>query len=526
MRDVSKFRLRTNNKFINKLMFSRVIIIGLLVLIQMAFYVFLCFKIIQPYSKYILAGSIGLSLCFLIYLVNSSGKNEFKLAWMIPVLIFPLFGIILYFMAHKNIGGRALGKRVENVKNESKAFVEKLPEEKLALEEYPKIKDISYYLKKEGNFPPYSQNRTKYYASGEAVLPVMLEELKKAKEFIFMDYFIIDIGEMWSQILEILKEKAQQGVKVRLLYDGFGCNRLATKSYLRHLSSFGIEAKIFMPLVPFFDTGLNSRDHHKIMVIDGRICFTGGINLTDEYVNIENSRFKYWKDTAISMEGSGVRSFTMIYLQTWYSQNKKAAGFKEDCKKYMDIEYKAYKEKGAIIPYADDAFNDIDLAEDVYGYIVQKSHKYVHIMSPYLVLDNTMMNSLVFAARRGVEVSIIVPGHYDHFVTYCVGHGFAKNCIKNGIHIYAYMPGFIHAKVFVSDDKRGTVGSVNLDYRSFYHHFECGTYLYHTDSVADLEKDFQNTLKDCKEITMDVYKKLSKFRKFVGCICRVFAPLL
>jgi len=524
--DSIKVKLRTDNKVVHKLVYSRLLIIGILVLIQMAFYVYLCFKINTNTTKYFLGGNIALSVGFIVYLVNSSGKNEFKLVWMLPVLIFPLFGIVLYFISHRNIGNYALSKRIRKVKSQSQKFMENLPEEEKALESYPKISDISYYIKKGEGFPAYSENRTKYYASGEAMLPDMIKELKSAKEFIFMDYFIVGIGSFWDQILEALKEKASQGVKVRILYDGFGSLSLSTKSYLDYLKSMGIEARVFMPLVPFFDTALNSRDHHKILVVDGRICFTGGINLTDEYVNLQNDRFDYWKDTAISIEGSGVRSFTRMFLEMWYSQQKKCPEYEKECETYLNREYATYENKGAIIPYSDDVYNDIDLAENVYNYIISKSHHYVHIMSPYLIVDNTLVNALIFAAQRGIEVSIIVPGHYDHFVTYCVGHRFAKLLIQNGIHIYAYMPGFIHAKVFVSDDNRGTVGSINLDYRSLYHHFECGTYLYKTDSILDLEKDFEATKAQCEEITMEKYKTLSKFRRFVGWIFKIFAPIL
>lgn len=499
---------------------------ALLVLIQIAFYVYLCVRI-TPLTKYLLGGSVGLSVGFIVYLVNSSGKNEFKLTWLLPVLVFPVFGIALYVLIKTNVGGINLRKRIRKSKSIFFDYTENLTESEKAVKDYPDVKGIADYIKSIEGYPAYSQNKTQYFESGESAYKVMLEELKKAQKFIFMDYFIVDSGRMWNEILEVLITKAARGVDVRIIYDGFGSKNLATKHYLSFLKKNGINARVFEKLKPLIDTGQDYRDHHKIMVVDGKIAFTGGINLTDEYVNYENKRFDYWKDTAISVKGSGVRSFTLMFLEMWHSQDKTIQVQKDDIENFVQLDYEKFNEKGVVIPYADDAFNDKDLAENVYNYIINRSQKYLHIMTPYLILDTTMMDMLFFAAQRGVDVSIIVPGHWDHFITYCVGHRYVKECIENGIHIYAYKPGFIHAKVFVSDDSKATVGSVNLDYRSLYHHFECGTYIYQAaETIADIEKDFQNTKSQCVEITMEKYKTLSKFRRFVGVFFKIFSPLL
>ncbi len=518
-------KLRLKNKFVRNFIYSKLFFVAFMVFVQLAFYVLLFLKIAGS-GKYMAVASMALSLVFMIYIVNSKGKNEFKMVWMLPVLIFPAFGIFLYLICHKNLGGHRLSKRIHFAKEESKVFLENLKEEKKALIDYPKIGDISTYLKSTENYPPYSENKTTYYPNGETWRPDMLARLKKAKSFIFLEYFIIDEGEMWQEILEVLKAKAAAGVTVRLIYDGFGSLRLATRSYVRYLKSFGIDTRIFLPLIPFFDTGQNNRDHHKIMIVDGQCCFTGGMNLTDEYVNLDHHRFDYWKDANICIEGSGVRTFTALFLQTWHSIDRKQKLDKEDLSKWINIRYKKYDVPGAIIPYADDAFNESDLAENVYNYILNKAHSYVHIMTPYLIIDNTMMNNLLFAASRGVDVSIIFPGHYDHFITYCVGYRFVKQLIENGVKVYFYNPGFIHSKVFVSDNKRGTVSSINLDYRSFYHHFECGAFLYKSECVKKLEEDFEETKKECTLVTMEVFKKLPLFRRVIGWLCKIVAPLL
>ena len=357
----------------------------------------------------------------------------------------------------------------------------------------------------------------------------MLAELEKAENFIFLDYFIIDVSEMWNKIFKILKEKAKNGVKVRILFDSIGSINIASKSFVRFLAENNIEAREFMPMIPVFNTGLNNRDHHKIMDIDGRICFTGGANITDEYINLIQPRFAYWKDSVISVEGSSVISFTKLFLQIWHTQEKKIDERKveNECQKYLDVKFENFEDKGLVLPYGDDGYNTEELAENIYRYILCRSKKYVRITTPYLVLDNNFLSELIFTARRGVEVEIIFPGNFDHFLTYCVGLRYVKILIENGIKVYFYDKGFIHSKNFVGDGEIGTVGSINLDYRSLYHHFECGILLYKTDSLKDVEEDFEKTKAECVEITPEIFKKrVSIFRTALGCACKIFGPLL
>lgn len=355
----------------------------------------------------------------------------------------------------------------------------------------------------------------------------MLSALRKAEHFIFLDYFIIQIGIFWNEIFGILVERAKKGVQIRILFDGIGSVGLASRRFRRELAKAGIEAREFMPMVPVFDMGLNNRDHHKIMDIDGKVCFTGGVNLTDEYINREHRRFAYWKDSVIRIEGDAVSSFTKMFLQIWHSHSKKISELETDSEKFLNVEYRIPAEAGAVIPYADDGYNSQDLAENVYHYILGRSQKYTHIMSPYLVLDDSILNALVFAAGRGVDVKVIIPGHYDHYVTYCIGLGFAKTLLQNGIRVYLYKPGFLHSKIFSADDSMATVGSVNLDYRSFYYHFECGAFLFKTDSIRDIEKDFQETLSQSVELSLGNYNShVSRTRRLVGWLCKILSPLV
>lgn len=523
-----ELKLKKNNKFLETLIYSKLLMIIILLLIQFALFAIFCLKL-EPYTKYFIGGSIALSLLFATYLVNSPGKNEFKISWLIPVLILPVFGISLYFMYKLNFGGFSLNKKLQKIKQNSKNFFLDSPENKKALSIYPKVEDISTYLMKTGNFPPFTNTSTEYFSAGEYMFPQILKDLKSAQKFIFLEYFIIEPSTIWDNVLQILKEKVQNGVEVRLMYDSLGSIAFSTNAYIDYLNSLGIKAQIFKKFVPIFDTGLNNRDHRKILVIDGKIAYTGGINISDEYINLNHKRFDYWKDTGIKIKGPAVRSFTSMFLETWniqIPQKEKNNFVLEDFSKYIETSFPEVPQSGVVIPYGDDAYNNEDIAENVYNYILSKSHDYVHIMTPYIIIDNSLMNSLIFAAKRGVEVSLIVPSHYDHYITFCVGRKFIKTLIQNGVHVYGFDPGFIHAKVFVSDGNRGTVGSVNLDYRSLDHHFECGLYMYKTNVISDMEKDFQETKKRCTEITMDIYKKYPLHQRVLGWFFKIFAPLL
>lgn len=508
------------------LIYSRFLLTLLLILVQLAYYVYLCLRL-TPYNNFLVGINFVIGFAFVIYLINSSQKNDFKLVWLIPVLIFPIFGISMYFFTRLNYGKRKVGKKLSQAKEITNKFTASADHDENALKEFPEIRDIATYTKSVEHFPCFSGNRTTYYPSGEAALPEMLAALVKAERFIFLDYFVIQIGTFWDQVLKILVERARHGVQVRILFDSIGSVGLASRRFRKALKALNIEAREFMPMVPVFDMGLNNRDHHKIMDIDGKICFTGGANLSDEYINRDHHRFAYWKDSVIQVEGSSVQSFTKMFLQIWHSHDKKASEIKSDCEKFFTGQQQEIATAGAVIPYADDGYNSQDLAENVYHYILGKSQKYVHIMSPYLVLDDSILNALIFAAGRGVDVKVIFPGNYDHYITYCIGLRFAKTLIQSGVHVYLYKPGFVHSKIFIADDMMATVGSVNLDYRSFYYHFECGAFLFKTDSVQDIKADFQSTILQCEELTLENYNsQVSRTRRLLGWLCKIFSPLM
>jgi len=519
-------------KIARRIIHSRVIFTFLLILIQII--VFLLFVLeLNSYLEYFFGVSLVLSFIFMIYLANCKGKNEFKIAWMVPLVLFPLFGIAAYVFYQINFGGIFTRRNLAEIKKKNLLPDTSIEKGRELLKKYPKIQGLGNYLLNTSGCYACENNKISYYKNGESFYPDLLEEIKKAKNFIFMEFFIIEIDESWLKILDLLEQKVKEGLQVRILYDALGSIMMSTRSYERYIIKKGIQARSFLPLVPLFSTQLNNRDHRKIIVIDGKLAYTGGLNIKNEYFNYGINRFPYWKDNFIKIEGSAVDSFTQMFFQNWNLNYKRQEDFHEFINRYKkpaskkaSAEKQKEKEKGLIIPYFDDAYNKLDIAEEVYAYILNNAKKYVHITTPYFLMDNYLFTTLTNAVRRGVEVSVILPSVADHYLTYCIGKSFVEDAQKEGINIYFYKKGFIHAKTFISDNCTATVGSVNLDYRSLYHHFECGAIIHNHAVVKEIEKDFQETLKDCVLLGSDEYKKIPKKQLAIGRIFRIFSPLM
>ena len=358
--------------------------------------------------------------------------------------------------------------------------------------------------------------------SQEELDEIEKKELEKAEKFIFMEYFIVEEGIMWDTILEILKRKVNEGVEVRFMYDGMCAFDLLPYSYPKKLQKFGIKCKMSNKIRPFVSTIQNNRDHRKICVIDGQTGYVGGVNLADEYIN-EKERFGHWKDTAVLLRGDAVQSLTMIFLQMWDVDMRGV----EPYGKYLTKKAESLNDRlGYVIPYADSPFDHENVGEEVYFHILNHAKKYVHIMTPYLILDNEMLTTLIRAAKSGIEVIIIMPHIPDKWYAFAVAKTYYKELIEGGVQIYEYAPGFVHAKVFVSDDDTATVGSINLDFRSLYLHFENGVFIYDNPEVQKVEEDFQNTLAKCHKVTVTEVRNRGVFMKVAGQVLRLVAPLM
>jgi len=387
--------------------------------------------------------------------------------------------------------------------------------------DHPVTSALAKYLNRSGCFPVYENCSVEYFPLGEDKFEAVLRELEKAEKFIFLEYFIVEEGLMWGKILEILARKAKEGVEVRLMYDGTNEFFYLPASYPSKLAALGIKCKRFAPLTPFVSTHYNYRDHRKILVIDGHTAFTGGINLSDRYINREEV-YGHWKDTAVMIKGEAARSFTLMFLQMWNVDEKQP-----EYEPFISAPVQRCEAvPGYVIPYCDSPLDEYRVGEMVYIDILNRAKEYVHIMTPYLILDGEMETALRFAALRGVQVSIILPGIPDKKAVYALAKTHYASLLKAGVKIYEYTPGFVHAKSFVSDGRKAVVGTINLDYRSLYHHFECAAFMLDVPCIADIERDYQSTLERCREVSLDDVKKRNPFQKLTGYILKAFASLL
>ncbi len=506
-----------------KIVFSRTLIILLMMILQIV--VLLSgFTWLEQYLAYLWEGMSLLGAVLIIFIINKDEPAEFKMTWIMIICLLPVFGALIYVFVVGNFGGIGQKAHQEYRINETRGLLKTSEETKEIIRTYPApYQGFVRYMRRSAGFPAYSRSDAVYFSSGEEKFHDMLEELKKAEHFIFLEYFIIEQGEMWNAILEILKEKAEKGVDVRVMYDGMCSLTQLPYRYPKKLKKFGIKAKMFAPIVPFLSTTQNNRDHRKILVIDGKVAYTGGVNLADEYIN-QKERFGHWKDIAVKITGDAVGSFTVMFLRMWYMS---VIG-KGEYKKYLENVAceKPLAENGLVIPYANTPGRKTDTAKNVYQSMMDRATKYVHIMTPYFVVEREFLDSMRYAAQRGVEVAMILPHIPDKKTVYYIARTYYPELLKAGIKVYEYTPGFIHAKCFVSDDDSAVVGTVNLDYRSFYHHFECGACFYKNAVVSQAEEDFRHTLDVCREVTMDYYKKIPMYQKAAGKLFKLFAPLL
>ena len=453
-------------------------------------------------------------------LVNNA--ESYKMSWIVIILVLPVSGLFLYFMwGRKRVNSSYFRRSREidalMVKNlrQNEEIVQDLERQ------HPNKVQISRYLRKEG-FPIYNNTHATYFGLGEKVLEAMLEDLKQAKKFIFMEYFIVSDGKVWSDILEVLTRKVKEGVEVKLLFDDFGTLRINTQAFRRDLKSRGIEMSIFNPIHrDMVRMSFNYRNHKKITVIDGNIGYTGGFNLADEYANYIE-RFGHWKDSGIRLYGDGVYSFTCFFLNMWRIVKKNVRINDADYRPQAHVFQEGYVQPFMGGPHR----NPHNPTEGVYTRMINKARDYIYITTPYLVLDQSMRDDLTSAAQSGVDVCIIVPRIYDKWYVYMVNVSNYGKLMEAGVHIYEYKPGFIHAKNVIADDECAICGTINTDYRSFYLHYECGVFLSEMEAVKDMKDDFLRTLEECEEMDLAHWSKRPIGNKVMQAALKVLSPLL
>lgn len=481
---------------------------------------FISYLVIKPYASYITIVLEGVSLLVVFYLVKSDINPVYKIPWIVILLLFPIFGGVLYIIYGRAHIGKKEARRFNYINLQYKNALTCRPgynEELKKMEPYIGVQ--TDYLNLRADAPVYKNTDTEYFPLGDTMFPVMLRELSRAQKYIFMEYFIIEDGVMLDAILTILEKKAEEGLDVRFMYDSFGSMIKAPLHIVKRLTRKGIHCFEFNSFRTVVDSRYNNRDHRKICVIDGLVGFTGGLNLADEYIN-RKQLFGHWKDSAIMLKGDAVWSLTIMFLALWDYMKQEEDSFE----KYMPDQTITI-DNGFVAPYTDYPLDDEAVGKNVYLNMINRAKEYVYITSPYLVLDNVMITALENAAKMGVDIRIITPGIPDKKIVNMLTKSYYEVLIKAGVRIYEYTPGFMHAKNFISDDETGVIGTINLDYRSLTHHFENAVWMYKTSAVLDMKKDFYDTIRKCYEVTKEDCQKQSIIRKILLPILRLFSPM-
>lgn len=499
-----------------QIIFGRTGIIIVSLIVQILF-LFAAFYKLEGFLPYFWGGNTLLSAAVVLFLFGNDDNPTIKLTWFFILAVLPVFGLILYVYIKTDLGHRLMIRRYNDILSQTEHFAPS--ESACSKEELPEeLQSLASYLNSCG-FPCYQNTQAQYFPLGDDAFEVMCDELQKAEHFIFLEYFIVREGYMWGRILEILKEKVNAGVEVRVLYDGTCAVALLPYSYPEKLEKLGIACKMFAPLRPFVSTHYNYRDHRKIMVIDGQIAFTGGVNLADEYIN-KIVRFGYWKDSGVRLDGPGAASLANIFLTFW-----KAKYPDEDLDAGCDLPAAVPVETDCLVqPFADSPVDREAVAKNVYLELINQAQKRLYICTPYLILDNDLLSCLRLAAKRGVDVRIYTPGVPDKPTIYQLTRSYFPHLLQAGVKIYSYTPGFLHAKTWLVDDRIAAVGTVNLDYRSLYLHFENSVLLYGGAVLDDVRRDLAEIEKESAAVTL-ADCRTGFFGTLYSAVLRLVAPL-
>lgn len=476
----------------------------------------------------------AVDVAFAVFIFNTPSPDVYKLSWLFLVFLIPVGGALMYvFLANKQTNRRQR-KKLEQFRRpiEHNPTIE---ETEKAIEAFnPTAAGIASYLEAKSGGGIHQETTVQFFPLVDDAFEPILEELRKAKHFIFLEFFIVAVGKMWDSMLEILKQKAAEGVDVRFIYDDVGSLTTAPIHYAETLTAMGVKTIRFNPFRPFLDIRMNNRDHRKILVIDGHTCFSGGFNLADEYINAE-VRFGHWKDNAILIKGRAVENFTNMFLAMWIanSLDKKALETLHQDKKeiyspevYVDEVGGFPKSDGFVQPYGDLPFDAEAVGERVYIDLINAAHKTLYMTTPYLIIDKEMENTMIHAADRGVDIRLLMPHIPDKKAVFNLSRSFYGRLMKAGVKVYEYTPGFVHEKTFICDGKMATVGTINLDYRSLFLHLECGTFMCGCSCIKDMEKDYLDTLEQSHRVSMEQWKRWKSRQFWYWAVLRIMGPFL
>ena len=513
-------RMEICMKKILHLIFGRFFVVAMAIILQV---LWLCVVLWQLSYKFTYVNLLVrvIAIIVVLVIVNKWTNPANKLSWTFLILLSPIFGLMVYFLFGRSGLTKHTRERMDAVNRQVEALFQRDSAVEKGLEKESRSAYLqSSYIDKWAGFPLYQNTQTKYYSCGEEMFPDMLEALRGAKHFIFLEYFIIEEGYMFNTILDILEEKAKAGVDVRFIYDDVGSINSISFGYYKKLQERGIPCVTFNPFKPLISVVMNNRDHRKIFVVDGYIGFTGGINLADEYIN-KVKRFGYWKDTGVRIEGEAVWSLTAMFLEMWNALREQDV----DIEKYLPVyPYKA-KEQGFFALYGDSPLDKEPAGENVYMNLLRHAKKYIYFTTPYLILSDEMTRELTGAAKRGVDVRIITPGIPDKKTIFQVTKSYYPQLLKHGVKIYEYTPGFMHEKQCICDGEIVVVGTINLDFRSLYLHFENAALFCGYEAVSHVKEDFDALFPICNDMSKEPSERTRRLR-LSQLILRLFSPLM
>lgn len=506
------------NKLLKKV-FSRTVVTALLIVIQVAWLAALLLRLGNSLPAIQTVLRI-LSLVAILFVIKSDMNPSYKIGWILLIAVLPILGGLMYVIFGNKRPTKYMREMLRAQLEKSAEYLD--TQESITGELDGGAAGLFKYLEGSAGYPTAKNTTVRYYRVGEEMYADLLPELEKAEKFIFLEYFIIRPGEMWDGVLEILKRKAAAGVDVRIIYDDMGCIDILPANYNATLEGWGIRTMAFNRFVPAVSLVMNNRDHRKITVIDGKVGFTGGINISDEYINVKE-RFGHWKDTGLMLKGPGVFNLTLMFLEMWNAFNKDGDGYAEFIPD--SFEECGSADDGYVLSFSDSPLDNESVGESVYTDMLYQAKDYIYITTPYLAIDSELQAALCMAAKRGVDVRMITPGIPDKKLVYRLTRSYYPTLLRAGVKIYEYTPGFIHAKSFVCDDKLCVVGTINMDYRSLYLHFECGTLMYNNPEIKQVKKDDLDTMEKCRKVELSDMKT-NFLGELFDSFLRSIAPLL
>lgn len=504
-----------------KIVRSRFMLGALCMIVEIALLAALFVWLYDAFWAITVLGAI-LSIVTLIYVLNRDEIPELKLPWLIILLLVPYYGPLIFWLLSSNKASKKEYQRYEKSAKKIAAHLRQTDNIDILKDMDVDAYAQARYIFQAAKMPVFDKSKVTYYPLGEDFFEALLYELKKAKRYIFMEYFIVQEGVMWDAIHAVLRDKVSEGVEVYLMYDDLGCIATLPDDYYKQLCDEGIHCVPCNKFTPILSHIHNNRDHRKITIVDGEVGFTGGINLADEYINAY-VKHGHWKDTAVKIEGEAVKSLIALFISVWNMQDVKAL----DCDKYLFAVEKGDKGKGYVVPFGDSPspIDTEDIGKNVYLNMLNGARRYVYITTPYLICDRELINAMCNAARRGVDVKILTPHIPDKKAVFLMTRSNYKKLIEAGVKVYEYTPGFVHAKSFLCDDKFAVCGTINLDYRSLIHHFECGAWMYNTECIMDMKNDYVMTLEKSQQISLSE-AKFNTFERLFAEVMKVFSPLL